>query len=184
MAQAPPPPSAATSAPAPPPAPGSTVASLLSLARSLALLIALVSGILFLVFLVLSILNVVFHQSASGIFTAVYCLASAVVNYIAWREIPSLERFAAERQYVALRDHLLVWVILGLVFFVVVGIVLAVAWIKTDELLRPAMPAPQAPPPPPGTAPGVPPNCATCGNPTTWIPEYGRFYCYRCSRYV
>lgn len=166
------------------PSPSGTLASLLSLGRSLALLMALLAGVLFLVFLVLSILNIVFHQTAGDIVTAVYCLASAVVNYIAWQEIPRLERFAAARQYGALRDHMLVWVILGVLFFVVVGIVLAIAWIKADQLARPSGAA--SPPPPPSSAggSGSPPACPKCGNPTTWIPEYRRYYCYRDSSYV
>jgi hypothetical protein len=31
--------------------------------------------------------------------------------------------------------------------------------------------------------PGAP-NCANCGRPTTYIAQYGRYYCYACSRYV
>ncbi len=155
---------------------------MLSLARSLALLMAALAGVLFLVFLILSILNLVFHQTAGGVFTAVYCLASAVVNYLAWQEIPKLEKLASDRQYGVVRDQMIVWVVLGLVFFVVVGIVLAIAWIRIEGLSQPSA-APLPPPPVSGPA-GAPPACPKCGTPTTWIPEYRRFYCYRCSSYA
>jgi hypothetical protein len=46
-----------------------------------------------------------------------------------------------------------------------------------------AMPAP-APPPPPAAAAPATPFCGTCGKPTTYIPQYGRYYCYDCKTYV
>jgi hypothetical protein len=36
------------------------------------------------------------------------------------------------------------------------------------------------PPPPPPEAPA----CPRCRQPATWIPQYGRYFCYRCSQYV
>lgn len=160
----------------------SSVASLLSLARSLALLIAVLAGVLFLVLLGISFFSLLLRLPVTGVVSAVYCLISAVVNYVAWREIPKLESMAAAGQYRALRDHLLVWVILGILFFVIVGVVLLIALVRSEDLVRPE----GSPPPAPASAgaTGPPPACPTCGNPTTWIPEYRRFYCYRCSRYV
>jgi hypothetical protein len=34
------------------------------------------------------------------------------------------------------------------------------------------------------TAPGLLVNCRICGQPTTFIPQYSRYYCYQCSQYV
>lgn len=45
------------------------------------------------------------------------------------------------------------------------------------------MPAPPAPPVTPVAAPAAP-DCANCGKPTTYIAQYGRYYCYSCGRYV
>jgi hypothetical protein len=28
------------------------------------------------------------------------------------------------------------------------------------------------------------PACKSCGKPTEWIEEYGRYYCYDCDAYV
>ncbi|NVM30078.1 MAG: hypothetical protein HWN65_14640 [Candidatus Helarchaeota archaeon] len=49
----------------------------------------------------------------------------------------------------------------------------------TPAAPTPAAPAPAAP------APAVPtPACQNCGGPTTFIPQYSRYYCYKCERYV
>jgi hypothetical protein len=42
-----------------------------------------------------------------------------------------------------------------------------------------AQPAPLSPPVTPGA-----PNCSNCGKPTTYVAQYGRYYCYACARYV
>jgi hypothetical protein len=47
----------------------------------------------------------------------------------------------------------------------------------TPPMAAPPMPA--AAPPPPAV-----PNCARCGRPTTYIAQYGRYYCYSCQQYV
>jgi hypothetical protein len=139
---------AAPSGPAVPPSPAGggsvrslppdeSVRTLLSASRTLALLLALVAGLLFLILLAFTVLDVVFGRGAGDIVGAVYCLASAAVNYVLWREIPRLEQLAAGGQYPALRDSLLIWGILGLVFFVVVGVLLLVAWIRVELLVHP-----------------------------------------------
>lgn len=38
--------------------------------------------------------------------------------------------------------------------------------------------------PPRAAAPPQAPACRTCGKPTEWIQEYGRYYCYDCDAYV
>ena len=44
-------------------------------------------------------------------------------------------------------------------------------------------PAPPPPPPPLGNMP-APPNCPNCGKPTTYVAQYGRYYCFSCARYA
>lgn len=50
----------------------------------------------------------------------------------------------------------------------------------------PATTAPTGAPPasPSPTQPGLVVNCRTCGRPTTYIPQYSRYYCYSCAQYV
>jgi len=124
----------------PTPAPDESIRALLSVSRSLALVFAILAGLLFLLFLAFTVLDVVFGRGAGDLITSVYCLVSAAVNFVLWREIPPLEHLAANRQYAALRSHLLVWAVLGIIFFVVVGVLLLVAWVRA-ELLATTPPA-------------------------------------------
>ncbi|GEM_PF-959635 len=41
---------------------------------------------------------------------------------------------------------------------------------------------PAAPPPPP--PPGGAPTCRTCGQPLTYVQQYGKWYCHRCRKYA
>ncbi len=36
----------------------------------------------------------------------------------------------------------------------------------------------------PSAAPTLAPLCKTCGRPTTFIPQYNRYYCYACNQYA
>jgi hypothetical protein len=49
-----------------------------------------------------------------------------------------------------------------------------------------AAPAAPQPPPPPMAAAAAPtvPFCPNCGKPGTWVPQYGRFYCYDDKQYL
>ncbi len=110
---------------------------LLSISKSFALLIAILAGLLALLFLAFTILDVVLGRGAGAIVVAVYCLLSAAVNYLLWRELPRFQRLAADRMYRALRDQLLVWAILGVIFFLLVGALLLVVWVKAELHLAP-----------------------------------------------
>lgn len=119
------------------PPPDASVRVLLSIARTLALLFALLAGVLFLIFLAFAFFDLFLGRGPGDLVWAVYCLASAVVNYALWREVPGLEKLASDRQYAALREHTMVWAVLGVVFFVVVGIVLLLVWVKAEMLTNP-----------------------------------------------
>jgi len=123
--------------PSGPATPDESVRVLLSLARSLALVFAILAGLLFLLLLALTVLDAVLGRGAGDLIAAVYCLASAAVLFVVWREMPRLEQMAAARQYRELRDHLIVWSILGILFFVVVGALLLAAWLKAELLSSP-----------------------------------------------
>ncbi len=186
-----PPPAPYPIPPPPPPTPAysaeETVRRSLELGRTLSIVIALLAGLLFVVVLLLSVLQALLGLGIGGFATAAYCLISAVVNFVLWRELPTLQALAAQRSYAALRDQLLLWVILGLFFFVVVGVILLIAWLKVETLVNPTgavsqVIGPPPPPPPPGSAP--PPACPRCGQPTVFVPEARRYYCTRCTQYV
>ncbi len=119
------------------PPPDESVRVVLSVSRTLALVFAIIAGLLFLVFLAFAIFDLILGRGAGNVVLAVYCLASAAVNFVLWRQVPPLEKLAAARQYAALRDQLIVWAILGILFFVVVGVLLLVVWVKLELLANP-----------------------------------------------
>ncbi|HLN51606.1 MAG TPA: hypothetical protein VK455_06085 [Thermoplasmata archaeon] len=160
--------------PAPPPLDDEPLRSLLGLARTLAFLVALVAGLFFLILLALGIFRIAVGGSPASLVAAAYCLIAAAVNYLTWRELPALELLASQRKYGLLKERLIVWTVLGLIFFVVVGVVLALAWVRIDLKAGPYAAAPT----------GNPPVCLRCGERATLIPEFGRYYCYRCSAYL
>lgn len=180
------------------PAPASddtTIRYLLDLARPLAIVLALLAGVLFLVSAAFFLIRIAFGVLSSPV-GAVYWLIAAVVNYLIWKELPSFQALAAQRQYGTLKDRVLIWAILGLVFFLIEGILLLLVFIKLETTPVSAAPAaaapdsPASPPSPPAGALGVTASpaggarfCAQCGGPLTY-PEPGRAYCARCARYV
>lgn len=63
----------------------------------------------------------------------------------------------------------------------ILTIVAGVLAILASSEQRKAVVAEAPPPPPPPT--GVTPTCSTCGQPLTFIQQYGRWYCYNCKKY-
>jgi hypothetical protein len=161
----------------PPPPPPTTDAELdrhLRSARRLALPVAMAGLAGFLVIVALAAAGLVAARSYEVLAVAAYCLVSAGVNALAWWRIPAMIVLASQRKFGALRLTLLVWLTVCIVFFVAVGVVLARAWARID-LKDPAFSP---------NLPSVPPVCLRCGTRATLIPEYGRYYCYRCSAYL
>jgi hypothetical protein len=179
------PPSTDPTAPAPPPPPpvrpaDESIRSLLVISRSLAILLAVIAGILFLVFLVLGVVEAILGAVPTDFVLMVYALAAAAVNYLLWREIPRFEGLAAQHQYAQLRRQMVLWTALGLLFFLVDGVLLLLVWVKVDQLV----PVPSGAVPPPAAAVANPTACPRCGAPATWLAEYRRYYCYHCSAYL
>ncbi len=147
---APPPPP-----PPPPPPVDDALESTLRLAHATALFVALIAGLLFLILSFVTVLDVAFGVPPFELGGVAYCFLSAVVNYLLWKELPAFERMAASGQFPALKERLLLWTVLGLVFFVVEGILLLFAYLKVDERVRSGIgPTLPPPPPPPGAVGG------------------------------
>lgn len=197
------------------PAPGYPVHPDVNLVRQLLTvgrILALVISVLAIVGIVLEVLSILAIQSLLGFVPGfdfvgpVYWAIAAIVNFVAYRELAgSLDRLNAG-QYAAAREPLLLWALLTLIFGVLVGIILLIAYVKLEDVIRGAAPwsqpapppmgaapppgltpypAPAAPPPPPAAtaAPAVP-TCPRCGKPATWVPQYSRWYCYTDAQYL
>ena len=145
------------------------------------------------------------------IFPAIFIVIWGVVAIIVYMQMKSIEAKVNAYQFEAAKSQTLIWMILGFIFGILLGILLLIAYIKFDPLInwqrtqqqggapppgyapqyaappqQYAAPAPAAPPPPaaaPAAAPATP-NCAKCGKPTTYIAQYGRYYCYADNLYV
>ena len=188
--------SSASGAPPAVPTEDPTIRSLFDLARPLALVLALIAGLLFLVSAVFFVIRTAFGVFSSP-FGAVYWLITAIVNYLIWKELPALQSLAAQRQYAALKERMLLWAILGVIFFLIEGVLLLLVYVKIEtDSAGPAAGTPPvgaggnpttAPAPPPGVtgaaSPPVGRFCSQCGAPATYV-EPGRYYCSHCSRYL
>lgn len=172
-----------------------SVKSMLHIAR----IIALIFGIVLLVVGIITLIVLI------GIVFIVF----GVVNLLAYSRFKEIEEMVNRHEYEAAKSRTLIWMIIGfLLCFILVGIFALVAYLKFDPLISwqrnqmqggapptayapaYAQPAATAPPavPPAGVAatgpPATPPFCSKCGKPTTYIPQYGRYYCYNDNLYV
>ncbi len=130
----------------PPPAIGEsskvrTVLDLLHISKILALII----GILLLI-------AAAWYGFTFSILAAIYSVAAAVINLLLYMRMDEFTALVNNRRYPELRDRILIWAILGIIFGVIVGILLIIVYVELDELQRSTMyqqPPPTAPPPPP-----------------------------------
>lgn len=136
---------------------------------------------------------------------AIWLVVGGVVAFLVWTQMKSIEAKVDAHQYEAAKSQTLIWMILGFIFGIILGIILLIAYIKFDPVIswwrqvqQGGAPAYGAAPaatmyaaPPPGAAPAPPPPaapaaplCPKCGRPTTYIAQYGRYYCYNDNLYV
>ncbi|MGP8109280.1 MAG: hypothetical protein ACLQD9_01010 [Thermoplasmata archaeon] len=141
---------------------------------------------------------------------AIWLVIGGVVALLVYMQMKSIEEKVNAHQYEAAKSQTLVWMIIGFIFGILLGIILLIAYIKFDPLITwqrnsaggaatswpsppmgGAVPPPPPgsmgtpPPPPPPAAPAAaPPFCASCGKPTTYLAQYGRYYCASCQKYV
>jgi hypothetical protein len=128
-----------------------------------------------------------------------------VVDFVIYMQMKEIESLVNQRKYEQAKGKTLIWMILGFIIGgILLGILLLIAYLKYDPLINwqrgqggmapaygapppPGAPPPMMAPPPPQAAPAAAPsvpNCPVCGRPTTYIAQYGRYYCYTDARYV
>jgi hypothetical protein len=142
----------------------------------------------------------------------IFLIFLGVINVIIFMKMGALEALVNAKQYDQAKSATLIWMILGFIFGIIIGVLLLIAYLKFDPLInaqRAAMggapppgyytpqpqpgyaaPPPQmAPPPAPmplpaQAAPPAAPVCPTCGQPGTYVAQYGRYYCYTDKAYL
>lgn len=185
-----------------------SIKSMLHIARILAIIFGIllfIAGLGYTAFLVAVGLGFL-------IFFPVLLIIWGVVDFVIYIQLKEIESLVNQHSYEQAKSKTLIWMILGFIIGgILVGILLLIAYLKFDPLITwqrsqmgptpayaapppapryapppAAAPPPTAPPPPPAAPAGAPaaPNCANCGQPTTYIAQYGRYYCYPCARYV
>jgi len=182
---------------APEPAEAQSIKSMLEIAK----ILAIIFGILFLLGGIALAVFVPFGIIIGGF----WLLIGGVVAIIVYLQMDSIQQKVNTRQYEAAKTQTLIWMILGFIFGILLGIILLIAYIKFDPLINwqrsqmqggappagfvppyaaPTPAAPVATPPPPPAAAPAAPFCSKCGRPTTYIAQYGRYYCYTDNLYV
>jgi hypothetical protein len=141
----------------------------------------------------------------------IFILIWGVFDWLIWVNLKGIEAMVDARQYEAAKSKSLIWMILGFILGgIIIGIFILLAYLKFDPVINAqraqmsgqmpppgygapppapmaAPPAPMAAPPPPMAAPAPPPPapiCPTCGQPGTYVAQYGRYYCYTDKQYL
>ena len=136
-----------------------------------------------------------------------------VIDVVIYLQMKEIESLVNQHKFEQAKSKTLIWMILGFILGgIILGVLLLIAYLKFDPVItwqrnqqmggappagyapqyaapqpQYAAPAPMAAPAPPPPAPAAPPpapRCAKCGQPTTYISQYGRYYCYTDNLYV
>jgi hypothetical protein len=110
-----------------------------------------ISGILALIFGILGIIGgIVTSATIFLIFLGILLIVCGVVDFIIYANIKSIIDLIDQRRYREAKDRTLTWMIIGFIFGgIIIGILLLIAYLKYDELIRRTGPSPPPPPPPP-----------------------------------
>lgn len=129
---------------------------------------------------------------------AIWLVIGGVVAILVYMQMKSIEQKVDARQYEQAKSQTLVWMILGFIFGILLGIILLIAYIKFDPVITwsrgqmggqpgaygaPPV-APAMAPPPMGTVPGGAMSgavsgqvfCSSCGSPNA----AGAKFCAKC----
>lgn len=111
-------------------------------------------------------------------------MIAGVVSIIVYMQMKSIEQKVNNRQYEAAKSQTLIWMILGFIFGILIGIILLIAYIKFDPLINlqrnqggtpPAYGMPPAAAGAPMMAPGQK-FCSSCGSANA----AGTAFCSKC----
>jgi hypothetical protein len=110
-----------------------------------------ISGILALIFGILWIIGgIATSATIFLIFLGILLIVFGVVDFIIYANIKSIVDSIDQRRYREAKDRTFTWMIIGFIFGgIIIGVLLLIAYLKYDELIRIAGPSPPPPPPPP-----------------------------------
>jgi hypothetical protein len=122
-----------------------SIKSMLNITGILALLI----GILFLVIAVFWILSAVvwaFFFAVWALIPAIFFIIFAVMDFLVFMNCKTISEMVDRRQYVQAKSKTLIWMIIGFIFGgIIPGVLMLVAYIKYDDLIRWGQPGAQYP---------------------------------------
>ena len=160
-------------------------------------------------FLIIGIISIIAGAILLIVIIGIVPLIFGIIDVIGYVRLKELETMVNQHQYEQAKPRTILWMIVGFILgYIIVGVLVLIAYLKFDPAInwqrsqmqggappvgyvpQYAQPAPvAAAPPPPAQAPAVAaqptaPFCAKCGKPTTYIAQYGRYYCYTDNLYV
>ncbi|MHB8352238.1 MAG: hypothetical protein ACYDFT_06100 [Thermoplasmata archaeon] len=145
---------------------------------------------------------------AGGFVWAFVFIVFGIVDGMLFLQTRRIDGLMDRQQYAEAKERTVLWMIIGFITgAIILGIFLLIAYLDMDRLMSTPMgtappvpfygaqpppgaqfpaggaPAANFPPAPPPPAAGSGAPCPRCGRPLTFIPQYGRFYCYGCASY-
>jgi hypothetical protein len=110
--------------------------------------LTLIAGILSLIF---GIVLLIFGVITLIVLVGIIYIVIGIIDILIYTNCNAIRRLVNERRYEEAKSKTLVWMILGFIFGgIIVGVLLLVAYLKYDDLIRHSQPAVYQPPPPPG----------------------------------
>ena len=104
-----------------------------------------ITGILSLIF---GIINIIWGIAGIIVIVGIVGIIFGIIDLLIWSNCKKINELIDQRKYREAKDKTLVWMILGFIFGgLIPGILLLLAYIKYDELIRISQQT--APPPPP-----------------------------------
>jgi len=87
--------------------------------------------------LIIGILIIIFGAILLFVFIGIFLIAMGVLDIIIYTECNCIRRLIRERKYREAKSKTLTWAIIGFIFgWFVVGILLIIAYLKFDDLIR------------------------------------------------
>jgi len=121
--------------PPPPPAPAGeppgvgTIRTMLNATK----LLSLIFGILW----ILAGIGTIVATFGFGIVTAIPLIIFGIIDLIIWKQVSNIQELVDQGKYREAKDKTLIWMILGFILGgVIIGILLLIAYLKYDEVIR------------------------------------------------